>query len=445
MRRTNILLYSVGFAAVSLLITPLSGAEDGDGSSLLTLEEALSLADKQNLLLQEVRQERESAEGRVIAARSAALPHLNLRGQYLRQDDVATFDFGGAPFEMGRKNNYEVALEARQVIFAGGGILSGVRQAGLSGDAVNSQIEYSRSQIAYQVHALFNGVLLAKENLAVTSQAVELARQNSHDVQARFDQGMATKFDLLRAQEQITRTEAEQIAAKNTVRTRRIELLKVLQLPLTDPRRIEDEFLFQPVAPDEKISMTAALQNRQDLEKTRYEVEAEKEGVVVANSDWFPKVALFGQYRYGDPTREFEDEWETSWLAGVRLEFSVFDGLLTAGKTRQQDARLRQSQLRAQNLEDMIRLEVTRAIFDLESAGEVVGARRKNRIQAEESLRLAQLGYEEGIEQQLDVLDAQLSFTRSRQLYARAVYQYIMAGVELDRAMGVLLNGAPTS
>lgn len=439
MRRT--IIFSAGFAVVSLLITPLSGSEDGNGSGLLTLDEALRLADEQNLSLQEVRQEKENAEGLVIEARSAALPHLNLLGQYMHQDDVATFDLGGSAFEMGQKNHYEVALEASQVIFAGGGILAGIRQAGSYDNAVTSQIEYSRSQVAYQVHALYNGVLLAKENLAVTSQAVDLSRQNSHDVQSRFDQGLATRFDLLRAQEQITRTEAEEIAAKNTVRTRRIELLKVLQLPLTDSRRIEDEFTFQPVEPDEEEALAVALNNRQDLEKSRYEVEVEKEGVIVANSDWFPKVALFGEYRYSDPTREYEDEWETSWLAGVRLEFSVFDGLLTEGKTRQQDARLRQSQLRARDMEDRIRLEVTRAIFDLETAEEVVEARRKNRIQAEESLRLARLGYEEGIEQQLDVLDAQLSFTRSRQVYALAVYKYIMARVELNRAMGILIKG----
>jgi len=440
MRRTIFTILLAGVTVCSLLITPMSGAESGDLSDFLTLKEALRLADEQNFSLREVRQEKESAEGRVVAARAAALPHLDLRGGYTRYDDVPTFDFGGAPFVMGQKNNYKVALEASQVLFAGGGVMAGIRRADRYGEAVDSRIEHSRSEIAYWVHALYNAVLLAKEDLAVTSQAVELSRENLNDVQSRFDQGMATKFDLLRAQAKISRTKANRIFAENTVRTRRIELLKMLQLPLTDQRKIDEEFIFQPFEPDEKTSLDLAFNNRQDLKEARHMIEAEEEGVTVVDSGWYPKVALFGQYRYGDPTREFEDEWEEAWLAGVRLDFSVFDGLLTEGQSRQQDARLRQTQLRVKDLEDRIRLEVTRAIFDLETAGEIVEARRENRIQAEESLRLAQRGYAEGIEQQLDVLDAQLVFTRSRQTYALSVYQYIMAKVELERATGTLLN-----
>jgi len=199
--------------------------------------------------------------------------------------------------------------------------MAGIRRADRYGEAVDSRIEHSRSEIAYWVHALYNAVLLAKEDLAVTSQAVELSRENLDDVQSRFDQGMATKFDLLRAQAKISRTKAARIGAENTVRTRRIELLKMLQLPLTDQRKIDEEFIFQPFEPDEETSKKLAFANRQDLKEARHMIEAEEEGVTVVDSGWYPKVALFGQYRYGDPTREFEDEWEESWLAGVRLDF----------------------------------------------------------------------------------------------------------------------------
>ena len=427
----------VWLLCVCLLLTPARG---GEKSAFLTLEDALAIADQQNLNLLMVREELKVAEGQIMEARSGALPHLNLNAQYARLDDVPEFDFGGTVFKMGQLDNYEAAAEVGQVLYAGGGVSAALRMAREYRASVGNRIQYSRAETAYGIHALFNRVLLAREDVRVAKEAIDLSEQNLRDVNSQYEQGIAKRFDLLRAEEQLSRSRSDKIAADNALLKVRLALLCALELPLDDPREIAGELSLSIGAFSATNAIALALANRDDFAEATRNIQAQCEAIKVARSSGLPKLGLFGQVKYANPDRSFEDEWESSWLVGIRAEFPVFDGLKTRGQVAQQTARLRQAELRKDKIASQIGLEVSEALADMQTSEELVKARRQRVGEAEEATRLARRGYEEGIQAQIDVLDAQLSLSNSRRGFAQAVYEHVMACRRLERATGTLIE-----
>jgi len=424
---------------IALGIHSAAFSEPAVTNAPLTLQEALRLADEHSFAVRHALQESAVARGQITEARSAALPRLDLSAQYARLDEVTSVNFGDSAFSMGQRDNYEAVAEVRQVLYAGGGVRAALRLAKEYEGTAVAHAGHTRQLTAYAVHAAFNEVLLASEHLTVAEQAVALSRKNLTDVQSRLRQGVARNFDLLRAEAQVSQSEADRIAAENAQRKARMALFRLLELPLDSAREVVgrlDEPRHQPL-PD---PISLAMANRQDLVAARHMVGVQRESVGVAQSHARPAIVAFGQGKYANPDRSFADDWETSWMVGVRAELPVFDGLQTRGKVQQASARLRQAELNFDDTLSRIRLDIAQAEADIATARRLVDALAQNVVEAEESLQLARRAYEEGLQEQIDVITAQLALVNSKHRHATALYQQTMARRALELAAGILVT-----
>ena len=66
-----------------------------------------------------------------------------------------------------------------------------------------------------------------------------------------------------------------------------------------------------------------------------------------------------------------------------------------------------------------------------------------NLTRAQESLRLAEVGYREGINTQVETIDAQSALTEARANYYRAIYNHLKSKLDLHKAMGTLTRFEP--
>src|SRR4030042_4561435 len=74
----------------------------------------------------------------------------------------------------------------------------------------------------------------------------------------------------------------------------------------------------------------------------------------------------------------------------------------------------------------------------IENTDEFVQSQQLNLERAQEGLRLAEVGYREGVRTQVEILDARAALTLARSLYYEAIYTHNIAKLNLKRAMGVL-------
>jgi outer membrane protein TolC len=116
----------------------------------------------------------------------------------------------------------------------------------------------------------------------------------------------------------------------------------------------------------------------------------------------------------------------------------LFDGFSREGDVIQQDAKLKQSLVSLTDAEETTLFELTKALFSIENTDEFVQSQQLSFTQATEGHRLAQAGYREGVNTQVEVIDAETAMTKSKSLYYQAIYSHTIAKLDLQKAMGVL-------
>jgi len=148
--------------------------------------------------------------------------------------------------------------------------------------------------------------------------------------------------------------------------------------------------------------------------------------------------ALFTQgWSRPDPHTSTAD-WGDSWVAGVQLEIPIFDGLRREGRLIQEKALLQRRRIERMDAEESALLEIQQALLTLRDAEEFAESQRLNLQRAGEGLRLAEVGYREGVNTEVEVVDARAALTTARGLYYQAIYDHTVARLLLQRAMGIL-------
>ncbi|NCC96143.1 MAG: hypothetical protein EOM02_04810, partial [Synergistales bacterium] len=157
-----------------------------------------------------------------------------------------------------------------------------------------------------------------------------------------------------------------------------------------------------------------------------------------------PKVDLKASYTWDDPqdaTGIDDDDWKVA----LEVDIPLLDRNETKGKIIQQKAIYRQQELELERLKEAIISDVAQAWLDLETAKETVSSTSLDLELASESLRLSQVGYKEGVSSQIDVLDAQASYTKVRKEHAAALSDYAVKVATLKRIEGELVQFIMTS
>jgi outer membrane protein TolC len=233
---------------------------------------------------------------------------------------------------------------------------------------------------------------------------------------------------------------AEMIKQKNNVDLAKSRLLKAMGVLQKSDIALADELEYVPIKPLLEEAIRIAHENRPDLYQAELDVRLRKEALRVAKSQYWPQIDAFFQELWGkpDPTSVTTNEWNDTWNAGVSVNLSIFDGLGREGRVHQQKATLAQSRYRLANTQEQAFLEIRQALLTLRNAEEFVESQKLNRSRAREGLRLAEVGYREGIASQVEVSDARSALTTASGLYYESVYGHVVSRLNLQLAMGVL-------
>ena len=103
-----------------------------------------------------------------------------------------------------------------------------------------------------------------------------------------------------------------------------------------------------------------------------------------------------------------------------------------------QKARLRQAQIDLVDSEETALFELNKAMLGIENAAEFVDSQKLNLTRAKEGLRLAEVGYKEGTNTQVEMIDAQSALTQAKVNYYQSIYTHDIAKLDLQKAMGTL-------
>ncbi|CAM2835472.1 TolC family protein [Rariglobus hedericola] len=403
----------------------------------LDLRTAVIYAVENNFAIRQARERIKEQEGLIVEVKARALPNVAAVGSYTRNDEEIS---QSAPPS---DQNWSIAIEARQALYAGGGIKSALDAQKVIREASLLELRSVINNALLEVRTRFFNVLLARETIKVQEQNVKLLEEQLTNAKNRFEAGSVSNFEVLRAEVELANAKPQLIRARNTFRTSTDQLRQSIGYINTTKENLRrtPEFVgtleFTPASYDLQASLDSARVNRPELLRFAKIVQAQERNIDFAKSTYRPTLDLVGSYGLFKDTRSDEfDDSRKGWTVGVESNWAIFDGRATAGRVAQARSQARQAGLTLSEQTLAVEVEVRTALSSLQEAAELAEAAVKVVGQAEESVRLSDARYGAGSATQLDVLQAQVALTQARNNQLQANYSYNVALANLRRALG---------
>lgn len=412
---------------ITLLI--LFTAQSSLSEEVLTLEKAIRLVLEKNPQVLSSRQEQVKAAGAVSVARGAFLPSLSLGGSYTREEETSSTS---------EPDNYTADITVSQSIYQGGKLRAYRNQADLAVGLADSVVANTEETIIYEVYTRFYNVLLGRENVNTAEDALSYAENYAKEMKKKFEVGLITGLEVTRAEKLLVTSRKDLVTARNNLESARVNLFEIINVPAETYSSIRGDLDYEPFSGEPEQSLETALSTRPDLVGLREQVKIQEQDITIAKSSLRPQVSLSATWEYNDPAKGGSNGDEDTWSAKMNVDFPIFDSGITKGKVIQEEATLKQSMESVIQKEESVKAEVSNAYLALDTTANSVEEAMKNLELARESLRLAEVGYREGVGIQLDVLNARAELTDARRQLSLSVRNYNLALANLRRAEGRL-------
>ena len=431
---------------IFFLMTPLGTSVAAEGVPAMNLMESIDLALKQSVLLHAAKEGVKGAEAQQKEAFTGFLPKFSSSYSFTRLNEEPTFSFPGAPplipasaITTGTKENYNWNVEARQPLFAGGGILANYEASRLGTDIARLDEKAAVQDLVQEVKIAYFNILKTGRILSVAGQSLDQLTAHRDTAQAFYEVGVIPKNDLLYAEVELANGRQFLVRAENGVEMAKSKFNTILRREINAPVEIEDILNDRPFEKTLDACIVAALENRPEIRSYALRLEQAKRLVNLARSEYYPNVGLVGNYaRYGDtpgvagsPYKD-QENWYVMAVANWNFwEWGKTKNRVDAGLSRESQA----SDILA-NIRDQITLEVKNAYLLLREAEKQLFVSKKAIEQAEENFRINTERYREQVGTSTDVIDAQTLLSRAKSDYYNALGDFNISQARLERATG---------
>lgn len=413
----------------------------------LSLDDALSLAERNNETVLMAIEDEKRAGGAVREAWAGALPSLTLAGTYQRNFDRPVFfitsDSSTVKMEIGGDLETAGQLRFDQVLYAFGRVGNAVRFAGVYKDMASLGVSNARSQVIYAATEAYYRVLLLEKVAEIQRQSLSQAESHLRDVEQKHAQGTVSRFDLLRAQVEAKNREPGVIEAESNLALSVEDLKRIVGLADTGRVILTDTLAYLPFEIGEEEAVAEAMAKRPEMLSLALNVRGKKTLLAIEKAGRLPILGLYGQVQFqgqsdaDDLLGSFDKENRAfSSSAGLALSIPIFDGLRTRGRVSQARAALKYAEYQLEEARKGVRLEVSKAVKDLASLKKEYQSQVATVDLAEEAYRIAETRFRSGLSTQLELTDAETALDLAKTNFAQTLYRYDVALANLERALG---------
>ncbi len=443
MRRSALL------AAVLLMLLPGANAQ---AQGPLTLDEAMRRADDGAYLNRIASGEAREQAGQGNRALQGILPTLRVEsgfqrttdpigafGTKLRQRSIAQQDFDPALLnDPAAISNWTGGLVLEQPILNADAWL-GRRAAQHATQAREAAAEWTSVTTRVDVVRAYYGAVLAAEQVAMLSAALEAARAHVRQAESMVEQGLVTRSDALLAQVRAGEVEAALIEASGDAGLAKRQLATLLGSPR------DTSFALPVVLPSDARVLTlgaTVAHASSEAGEERFDVQAAAAGHAAARADvkraqslWLPRVNGMARYDWNSPDRPYDGD--ENWSVGVVASWTPFAGAsqlaqVQASRGREQVARAQAEAARAQAA-----LDVAQRANAWDVSLERMRIASEAVTQSVEAHRIVARKYEGGLAAVVELLGAQAAETEAHLRHTHARYEAIVRAAELLQSLGL--------
>ena len=437
----------------------------------LSLQECRDLAVKNNKELRIAEEKIRMAEYEKKAALTKYFPQISANGAYMwNQKDLNLLDMGQLSSSLasslgglaqlpvvqqtvGAINDLQhldiqnvwvgnVALV--QPVFMGGKIVTYNQITAYAKELAMSMNDQKLQDLLYKTDETYWQVVSLVNKKKLADAYVELLRKTDEDMAALIAEGVATQADGLSVKVKLNEAEMAQTKVNNGLALSRMLLAQLCGLPLTDTLTLADEQLdnFPVEERTTSVDMNQAFMNRNELKSLDLasKIYKKKERIVLA--DLLPTVAFSANYFVTNPNlfNGYKNDFAGMFNLGVIVRVPITAWWEGSYKRNAARAETRIRQLEWEDAREKIELQVNQSVYKVNEASKKLAASNRNMENAEENLRSANLGFEEGVIPALNLMAAQTAWFSARSTLIDAQIDMKLTQVYLNKALGVDLQ-----
>ncbi|MBX2845354.1 MAG: TolC family protein [Saprospiraceae bacterium] len=419
----------------------------------LTLEQAQEIALANNFTLKDNQLDTEIAEATVKETISIGLPKIDGRLNYtdnpvLQESPIPAifFDPNAAEGDLiflpfGAKKTSAANISLDQLLFDGTYLL-GIKAARDFVKLREKREKITERDIRFDVAQAYMGALIAQENIDIIEKNISNVSQLKSEVEATYDAGFVEQLDVDRLVLSLANLEVQ----KNSLERIKQLNYNVLKNTLSVPTSTEI-VLTEAIATMENDLMDQAILLEDPSEWPEYEVlriqeELETKNIKQYKLGYLPKVRLFADAGYFNGRDSFSDlyfegnRWFGAFNYGVNVNIPIFDGNMKKAQIRNATAVRDKVSNQLLQLDQQVDIAVANARINYQNALAQVKSQRDNIQLAEKIYSVTQIKYREGVGSSLELNQAEQELYTTQQNYINALYELLLAKVDLEKALG---------
>ena len=376
------------------------------------IEELFRLADGQSKSIQTYRTGAEAAREALKAARAQRLPDVNvsLSASYWGNGRLWDRDFGNAmTVDMPHFGN-NFALEAQQVIYAGGAISSGIRQAEIGKLLAELDWQKDVQEIRFLLVGHYLNLYKLDNQIRVLEKNVELAEEVIANMKARREQGTVLRNDITRYELQREQLNLQLSRVSDARKIANHWLVTTLHLPegteiVPDPSLLERQIL--TLTEEEWQNMAEA--NNIDLKQAQTTVRLNEQKVKQERSERLPHISLVAAEPLDGPiTIEVPvlDNKCHYWYVGIGVKYNLSSLFKSNNKLKQARLNVRRAQERHQLAQEQVENAVQESYVNFLTAFTDLRTQENSVRLADENYSVTDNRYKNEMALLTDMLDA---------------------------------------
>ncbi|GGZ37731.1 transporter [Echinicola pacifica] len=346
------------------------------------------------------------------------------------------------PIQFGVNYQSGISVTVTQMIFDGSYFV-GLKAAKTVRQLSEFDREKTENDVIEDVKKAFYTVLVNHDRMELAE--ANLARIDSllQETTALHEEGFAEKIDVSRVKVQYNNmsTELDKINAAFDISK---QLLKVqMGLPLAYEMKITQTLRDLNKPEEIKELLENPGYRRVEVDQLQTNWDLVRLDLKNNTAQYLPSLDANFTYQRSGAGQEFNSVWDganwyTGAFVGVTLSVPIFDGLAKAKRIQQNRIQLQQIENQRVMLDENIEVERYQAKTTLQNNLRTLEVQRENMDLATEVYTISRIKYSEGVGTNLEVVEADSDLKEAEINYYTALYDALIAKVDLEKALGIL-------
>ncbi len=416
------------FMALGLVLTVSAQAQN--------LSEIYQSARDYDASYQSAMSQAKATEARGKQAKAGILPTAGLVAGASR----TYLDVVGAP-DTRTYGSQNLGVNASQPLYRPSNWIN-YEQGGKQVQLAQAQLQAAEQELIVRTSQLYFDVLAAQDTLAfVQAQKTAVAEQLA-SAKRNFEVGTSTITDSREAQARFDLVTAQEIAALNDVRVKKMALDQLVGKTALQPKPLAIPAILPAPTPNDVTTWVAhAHAAHPSVVQARIAMEIAKLETSKAEAGHKPTLDLTGSYglnrSIGSATSTATTR-SNSGTIGLALNMPLFAGFAVQNRVKETLALEDKAQSDLDNAKRSVAQATRTAFYGVLSGLGSVKAFEAAEASSQSALEANKLGYQVGVRINIDVLNAQSQLFQTKRDLSKARYDVLIGGLKLRQANGTL-------